>query len=333
MASTYDFAIFGGNALASLVAGLLAHDHKKQVLLVADPVSPQRLPRGMDLGLLLATRPLSWKMLRRGIGETQALVASLGARNALEAVDVRVAADLPQTRTALLHVGATARGYGQSSQGEVFAAVPRLATPVSLADSRVAPIEFDAAKLEFTGAGVARLVVSGEPAEVGQIVIADDVALLELLPHDQRPAQLASVAMTATLVVPAKRLPSPVMIYPDRGVTLQQRPDLSVLALASGDSEVDARLASALPGPFPLQRVATTHFRRVETSDGAPTIGRVKPSKLIILAGLGDAAAFFAPIIARHLAGTPADDEKPWLASLSPSRPREAIADFVTGAA
>src|SRR3569833_2353603 len=186
MASTYDFAIFGGNALASLVAGLLAHDHKKQVLLVTDPVSPQRLPRGTDLGLLLATRPLSWKMLRRGFGETQALVASLGARDALEAVDVRVAADLPQTRTALLHVGATARGYGQSSKGEVFAAVPRLASPVSLADSRVASIERDAAKLEFTGAGVARLVVSGEPAEVGLIVIADAAALLALLPPGQR---------------------------------------------------------------------------------------------------------------------------------------------------
>ena len=333
MASTFDFAIFGGDALSSLVAGLLAHDHKKHVLLIADPVSPQRLPRGLDMSLLHATRPQSWKMLRRGVEETAALMASLGAQNALEAVDVRVVADLPQSKTALAHVAATSRGYGQPGRGELFQRVSRLQTPISLADSRVVTVERDAARLEFTRGGVAQMVVSGEPAEVDQIVVADDAALLEWLPPDQRPLQLALQSMTATLTAPARKLPSPVMIYPDRGVTLQQRTDLSVLALVSGDGDVEARLASTLPGPFPLQRLATTHFRRVVTADGAPMIGRVKPSKLVMLAGLGDAAAFFAPIIARNLAGVPADDEKPWIASLSPSRPREAIADFVAGAA
>src|SRR3569623_1432855 len=178
MASTYDFAIFGGNALASLVAGLLAHDHKKQVLLIADPVSPQRLPRGIDLALSLATRPQSWKMLRRGIDETIALMASLDAQNTVETVDVRVVADLPQTRTTLAHVAATARGYGQSSRNNSFPGVLRLAAPVSLASSHVITIERDAAKLEFTRTGVAQLLGSGEPAEIGQVVIADDGALL-----------------------------------------------------------------------------------------------------------------------------------------------------------
>src|SRR3569623_1140366 len=148
MASTYDFAIFGGNALGSLVAGLLAHDHKKQVLLIADPVSPQRLPRGIDLALILATRPQSWKMLRRGVAETVALMAWLGAQDTIEAPDVRVAADLPQTKIDLAHIAATARGYGQSSQGEVFPAVHRLTAPISLAESRVVTIERGAARLE-----------------------------------------------------------------------------------------------------------------------------------------------------------------------------------------
>ena len=333
MASTYDFAIFGGNALASLVAGLLAHDHKKQVLLIADPVSPQRLPRGIDLALSLATRPQSWKMLRRGIDETIALMASLDAQNTVETVDVRVVADLPQTRTTLAHVAATARGYGQSSRNDSFPGVLRLAAPVSLASSHVITIERDAAKLEFTRTGVAQLIVSGEPAEIGQVFIADDGALLELLPPDQRPLALTLQPMTATLTAPARKLPAPVMIYPDRGVTLQQRPDLSILALVTGDTDVDARLASALPGPFPLRRFATTHFRQVITFDGAPMVGRVKPSRLTMLSGLGQAAAFLAPIIARGLAGVSGEDEKAWVASLSPSRPREAIADIVAGPA
>lgn len=333
MASTYDFAIFGGNALAGLVAGLLAHDHKKQVLLIADPVSPQRLPRAIDLALLLATRPQSWKMLRRGAAETETLMAALDARTALDWATVKIMADLPATKHALAHIAAAAQGYGQHSRDGLFRGVPRLAAPVSLTQSRVVSLEREAARLEFTRAGVAELAVSDEPAEVGQIVIADDAALLDLLPADQRPPQLVVHSMTATLTAPARKLASPIVLYPDRGVMLQQRPDLSILALVSGDADVDARLASALPGPFPLQRLATTHFRRVVTADSAPLVGRVKPSRLSVLAGLGDAAAFFAPILARGLAGVPADDEKSWLASLNPSRPRDAIVDFVAGAA
>jgi hypothetical protein len=330
MASSYDFAIFGGNALASLVAGLLVHDHKKQVLLIADPVSPQRLPRSIDLALLLATRPQSWKMLRRGVTETRVLMEALGAQSGLEAANVTVAADLPQTKTALAHIAATARGYGQPSRAGLFTGVLRLAAPISLAQSRVVSLERDAVTLESTRAG---LVVSGEPTDVGQIVIADDDALLDLVPVDQRPLQLIAQSVTVTLTAPARKLTSPLMLYPDRGVTLQQRQDLSILALVSGDADVDARLASTLPGPFPLQRLASTHFRRVVTSDGAPFVGRVKPSKLTIFAGLGDGAAFFAPIIARSLAGVAAEDETSWLARLSPSRPRDAIVDFAAGAA
>ena len=330
MTSAYDFAIFGGNAFASLLAGLLAHDHNKQVLLIADPVSSQRLPRSMDLALLLSTRPQTWKLLRRGVAEVRALMASLDARDALDAVAVRVVADRTDTKTALAHIAATAQGYGQSSKDGLFPHIVRLAAPVSLVQSRVVTVGREAATVEFDRAGVAELVLAGEPSEVGQIVMADDAALLELVPAKQRPAQLAAQAMTGTLTAPTRRLAAPVMLFPDRGVSLQQRPDLSILALASGDSDVDARLASALPGPFPVQRVASTHFRRTAITDGAPLIGRVDPSGLVLIAGLGDAAIFLAPLIARSLAGTAGADERAWALAHDPScGHRDVVADFV----
>ena len=323
MTSTYDFAIFGGNAFASLVAGLLAHDHNKQVLLIADPVSPQRLPRAIDLALPLATRPQSWKLLRRGTAELSALMLSLGTPNALDSMAARIVADLPSSKAALAHIAASAQGYGQASRDGLFPGVLRLACPVSLAESRVATAGTEAAALEFSRSGAAQLAISGEPAEIGQIVIGDDTALLELLPAEQRPPHL--VALTA----PAKRLPAPVMLFPDRDVSLQQRPDLSVLALVGGDTDVGPRLASTLPGPFPLQRLATTHFRRVATTDGAPLIGRIDPSGLTVIAGLGDVAVFLAPLIARVLAGTAAADEQAWAAAHAPaSTNRDAISDF-----
>jgi len=48
-------------------------------------------------------------------------------------------------------------------------------------------------------------------------------------------------------------------------VTLSQRHDLSILALISGETDLAVRLGSTIPGPFPLRRLATTHYRRLVT--------------------------------------------------------------------
>src|SRR5258708_4940830 len=112
----YDFAIFGANPLSALLAGLLAHDHGKQVLRIADPVSPQRLPRALDLVLPLATRPASWRLLRSAEAETRALLASLDAPDALAPTSVKLVADLPATAAALTHLSHVALGFGLRSR-------------------------------------------------------------------------------------------------------------------------------------------------------------------------------------------------------------------------
>ena len=329
----YDFVIFGASPLSALLAGLLAHDHGKQVLRIADPVSPQRLPRALDLALPLATRPTSWRLLRQAEAETRELLTALDARDTLAPTSMKLVADLPATATALAHLSHIALGFGLRSRDGLFAGISRLNGEISLSDSRVVTVERDAAKLSFTRTGAAELTISGEPATVGQIVLADDAAILDLLPEGQRPPQLEVQSMTATLTTEARRLPAPVMRYLDRGVTLSQRQDMSILALVSGDADLAARLGSTLPGPFPLRRLATTHYRRLVSSDGAPLLGRLKPSKLFVIAGLGDAGLFLAPPVARLLAGKASTDEKPWFSAHDPSRPsREAVAEFVAEA-
>ena len=326
----YDFAIFGTSPLSALLAGLLAHDHGKQVLRIADPVSPQRLPRALDLALPLATRPASWRLLRRSEAETRNLLTALDAPDTLAPTTVKLIADLPATGAALAHLSHVALGFGLRSRDGNFSGISRLNGEISLADSKVVTVERDAAKLSFTRTGAAELTISGELAEIGQIVLADDAAILDLLPEAQRPPHLAVQSMTATLTTEARRLPAPVMRYLDRGVTLSQRQDLSILALVSGDADLAARLGSTIPGPFPLRRLATTHYRRLITTDGAPLLGRLKPSKLFVIAGLGDAGLFLAPPIARLLAGKASADEKPWFSAHDPARPsREAVAEFV----
>ena len=332
-AAGYDFAIFGANPLSALLAGLLVHDHGKQVLRIADPVSPQRLPRALDLALPLATRPASWRLLRQSEAETWALLETLDARDTLAPTSAKLVADLPGTVAALAHLSHVARGFGLRSREGLFSGVSRLNGDISLADSKVVTVERDAAKLSFTRTGAAELSISGELATVGQIVLADDAAILDLLPEAQRPSQLAIQSMTATLTTEARRLPASVMRYLDRGITLSQRQDLSILALISGEADLAARLGSTIPGPFPLRRLATTHYRRLVTTDGAPLLGRLKPSKLFVIAGLGDAGLFLAPPLARLLAGKSAAEEKSWFNAHDPARPsRDAVAEFVAEA-
>ena len=103
-----------------------------------------------------------------------------------------------------------------------------------------------------------------------------------------------------------------------------------MLAIVSGEQDVDARLASTLPGPFPMKRLASTRYRRFATRDGAPVIGKV--GKQFLIAGLVDAAPFLAVSLGRLIAGKPEPEEKRWFAAHEPAKDRSAIADFVAGA-
>jgi hypothetical protein len=328
MTTGYDFAVFGASPLAALLCGLLAHRHGKLVLRVADPAPRQRLPRGIDIALPLATRPASWRLLGHAAAETEALLGQIDGQDRFDRTDVTFVADLPETATALAHLTHIAAAYGVNGHDGLFRGVPRLLGEVDLTFSDVQTVEAGRVALRPGGAG-AELMLDGEKLAVGQLVLADDAAILNLVPEAERPLLQAEATM-ATLTAPAKRLAAPVMRYLDRGVTLMQKPDLSVLALVSGQADADARLASCLAGPFPLQRRATAHYHRLVTIDGAPLIGRLASSGLIVIAGLGDSAGFFAPPLARLLTGGPIDEEDAWFAAHDPARPSRApVADII----
>jgi hypothetical protein len=328
MTPRYDFAIFGGSPLAALLCGVLAHVHGKQVLQVSDPVPRQRLPRGLDFALPLATRPASWRLIRAAAAETARLLAGIEGQDRLDLVDVKLVADLPDTAIALAHLTHVAAGYGYASREGVFRQIARFSGGVDLTHSTVQIAETARTALTVTASGP-ELSLDGEAVGVGQIVLADDAAILERLPEHERPAQLLVQPAMTTLTMPTRRLPARVTRYLDRGVTLVQNDDRSVLALVTDEADADARLASCLTPALPLRRRATTHYRRVVTSDGAPLVGRLGQSQLMILAGLGTVAAFLAPPLARLLAGEPTEDERQWFAAHDPAASdRAAVADI-----
>lgn len=316
----FDFAIAGTDVFSALLAGLLARDHGKKIVRIGPVPSPQRLWRQVPLSLPLTASPVRWSIAEQASAETLSLVGAIGARDALRPVECGVVSDTVASAGALDHIAHLAAGSGHQlrrlKHGWAF--------------RRVALIDRDAidAKLAEWLRTLNVATLEGTEADAAATILADDAAILDRLPETARPEILHSPAMTSTLLA-TRQTGEAVQIFLDRGVTLLARPGGTSLALVSGEASVDARLASTLHGPFPVKRLATTHYRRLVMRDGAPLIGRPKGSKAIIIAGLGANAAFMAPAIARFLAGSASAEEKACLGAHDPSRPRDSLIDFM----
>lgn len=331
MPGPYDFAIIGSTSLSLLLAGVLARDHGRKVLRIGRKPSAQRLPRSIDLALMQATRPETWRMLRDADAESRRLLATIGAK--LDDVVVQVVADIDTTRTALDHIGHVAAGYQQFARpiscGWRFGGVSFLShaantIPAWLDGLGVDFADADTVRLTYGKTGVAQL----DGIECGAIVLSDDAALVDL-DESVRPPTLVMDAVTMTLLQSAPKRRQPLQFFADRQVTVVPRDASTMLARIRHHDDAEARLASALGGPFPIRRLATAHYRSISPRDGAPVIGRLTPSLLFVVAGLEEAAAFFAPALARLLVGNPSPDEHAWFAAHDPARPRAPVAEFV----
>jgi hypothetical protein len=109
--------------------------------------------------------------------------------------------------------------------------------------------------------------------------------------------------------------------------------DGGLLVHVMGNSFADARLGASLGSSLPLIRVATRRLREVATRDGAPLVGWLKMPKLFVIAGLGNAGAFYVPGLARVIAGQPSREEKAWFAARDPAHAavRGGVAEYAPG--
>jgi hypothetical protein len=334
--ATYDFAIFGSTPFAAILAGSLARQAKR-VLRVGSRASPQRLPRRFDLALPLATRPQTWDLLVEGVREIRALLLGMGAPDALLPIDVRIEPDTEASAAFVGHVSHMALAHGLKPsrngratqwRGVTVLRSERAEGKISdwLAAAGVRSIDPHEVRMSFGASDATSLTGPDGEIAAGMVVVADDTAILEL-PADLRPASLRAEELTTTLVGKTSAFGSPVALFPDRGVSLMQRDDGSVLVLVSGNADIEARLASAFAGPFPIARLATGRTHHLVSVDGAPLIGRLNHSGLMAAAGLGNAATFFAPALARHLIGNATPAETEWFAAHDPAQPRALVTE------
>jgi len=348
--ASFDFAILGSTPLAGLIAGLLAADHGKRVCLVGEPWSAFRLPRSYDVSVAPATRPETWALLRVVSIETTKLVATLG-RGLTERIDPLFIAETPASIDALSHMRHVATGYGYAVERVADRAIAatgaawRVRDAVLLVGGRVEPAieawldhlyvrRFPAETTAVTlrRDGSARLMAGNAPVDAAQAVLAEDAAILRYLDPDERDRVLRQHNLTAILSEPAKPLAAPLINYLDRDVVLLQRgKGGGILAMAGGaEEEAGLRAGASIGASGPLKRAGQASFKCLVTTDGAPLVGPAKGLRATVVAGFGSTGAFFAPALARHLAGAAGEAEKAWLAAREPSRgnARQLVADY-----
>lgn len=327
----FDCAVVGSGLLPGLVAALLASEHGRQVILVGQHWSAFQLPRQLPVAASLLTRPESLRLLHRLRDETVRLLNGFG-KGMVERHDMMFVAEAPESIIALGHFRHLARAHGWAAEPATDkrlagASHVRLRDVTRLVEARLGPA-LDA-RLDELGVrriaardiaitqrrdGPITIAAGGEESPVARLLLADDAALLAHLPAAFLRRQFIEVPMAALLVEDSLPLAAPAMQFPDRGLTLWRGEHGSVHALAAGDPlSVEARIGATLAGERPARGAGEVRFTGLATADGAPFIGEVK-GDMQAVAGLGEAAPFFAPLLARLLAGASTEAELGWLA-------------------
>ena len=344
----FDFAIFGASPLAMLLGGLLATTHGKQVCLIGEPWSPWVLPRRFELASVAATRPGTWAMLKAGSAETTKLINTIG-KGLVEHLDPLLIAETPQSLEAVAHMRASVVGYGYAMEcvadrslvdpgaawrlRDVPMLVPGKAEP-ALAQwfDRSGARRWSPADGEITirRDGTVKIKSFGREFDAAQAILADDAALLDRLDEAARAPLLRLIPTRTVLTEPAKPIAAPVVYYLDRRVALAQRGKSGVTAIATGADDSSARIGAALAAQGRLRRAGDVARPRVETTDGAPLVALARGTKTQIIAGFGDAAAFFGPALARWFAGKASEAEAQFFTAHDSGRgnARQLVADY-----
>jgi hypothetical protein len=345
----FDFAIFGSSPLAMLLGGLLATTHGKSVCLVGEPWSPWVLPRRFDAALLPATRPETWALLKAGAAETTKILNGIG-KGLVERVDPLLIAETPASLEAIAHMRASALGFGYAMERVADrslvdpGAAWRLRDIPMLVQGKAEPAIgqwFDRSgarrwhpaegDVVLRRDGTVKIRSAGRDFDAAQAILADDAALLDRLDEPARERLVRQIPARTVLTEPARPIAAPLVHYLDRRVALAQRGKAGIAAIATGLDQTSARIGAALASHGRLRRAGDVPHTRVESLDGAPLVALTRGTRTHVIAGFGNAAAFFAPALARWYAGKPSEAEARFFTAhdIGRGNARQAVADYM----
>lgn len=333
-------AVVGSTPFAWLLAGLLASDHSRAIVLVSPAPDPQRLIAVPSLSISALTRPETLALLADA-QKADAKRISRIAPNLLRRGNLALFGSTPASRAALGHMRHAMTGFGHVVEPIRFAPTGEFrirdiwhfnaeafeaAAPAWLASNNVAVVN-SSAGLKLGKDGTA----SFGATRFDCVVLADDRAIIDRLSEKEvasfaRPQAFVGLRTASTHATPDRvRMDIDTGAFLARGETGQWEG-----FAANQDGKGMERIRACLPEGMQTRLAARTHFMRLLTHDDAPVVGQTRRSKAFVIAGLGVLDIALAPLLARLIAGAASPAEARWGEAHAASlrQPRRDVAEF-----
>jgi hypothetical protein len=337
-------AVVGASPFAWLLAGLLASDHSRAIVLLSPPPNPHALRPLPSLSFAPVTRPETWSILmahaKPALRRLSRIVPTIGER-----IDMRVLARSAEAVLALGHMRHLAEGFrypvdpmekdtsgtfmGLRDVRSIDASALLGAAPSWLSGSNVAVLN-SMEGLKIRRDGSARFGATS----IDQVILADDEAILQWVDADEI-ATFARIEHWAGIeTAPQRHARYRAGFDLDTGTVFAQSGDGVVRAAArNDDGRALARIADCLALDPAPRLAAQTSLTRLFSHDGAPVLGPTRRDKMFIVAGLGTLDLILAPLIAGIIAERASGLEAEWAAAHGADlrQPRREVADFHPG--
>jgi hypothetical protein len=265
--------------------------------------------------------------------ETHKLVARMGGRSAVSRIDAIFFAKAAAEIELVGHIRHMAQAFKYAAervpgaglrnerQGVVFrdALLMRRASLEPVLDKWLRSLDVVRLDTEtpliIKPDGSAIVVQGDEGYEIGQTVLADDAAIAAHVSEEIWPQLLQTYQASSVLTEATAPLPAALMYQLDSGIVLSQHARSGLVTLGPGSIEqVSGKLGQFLEGQR-TPHAGQSNYQRLRTLDHAPAVGRIGGVGSDIVAGFGLSGSFWAPAIARWLAGVGSAEENAWFAA------------------
>lgn len=337
-------AVVGSTPFAWLLAGLLAADHSRAIVLISSPHDRHRLALPPSLSVAPITRPETWARLTE-IAAPAARRLSRIVPGSARRTDVIFGARSPAARMALSHIRHLMAGFGHAVEP---ASADQDSAALRVRDAWAFDGDaFQAAAAPWLAATNVAVVNSGSGLKVRRdgtasfgttnfdlVVLADDQSIADRLPSDDLAGFANMTGHVGIHTSPVSSMVTAVNIDLDTGATAFRGKTGNLIATAyDDDGKGIDRIRAGMPHDIAPRLAAKTRFRTLHTHDGAPVVGVPRRSGMFIIAGLGALDLVFAPMLARLIAGDASGVEAEWAAAHAADlrQPRAEVADYVPG--
>ncbi len=349
----FDVGIVGASLASALLAGLLARDHKQKTCLFLNQTAQHQLSREIGLSFNCAMRPETWTMQNLALAETLPIITKIGGANAVKKTSGLLMCHNEATADALSHMYHYLHAIDYEIERLAQNEYPHCAAAYGIDNLRlIRPSVFWPALINWLNVvGVTvfdwqglqigtkkrqsiRVNLTQQKVEVGQLVLADEAAILALGEQTETGSLFEKKNYCTVITQPLEKTTETLILNPEHAFCARVRPDGAFEILCEGDfTQLERQFSNNIManGVLSEKKVHLTGraiFPSIRTVDGAPFAGKLGRSNIWGSAGFGQMSVFFAPMIARLICSKSTPDEANYFAVRGNNKKRNSVQIF-----